>query len=164
MLDFSKHTDLQWLADVLRDAQEAAPTADLMIVGAMARDLLYGYAHGIRILRQTTDVDFAIAVNSWDAFHVLRGELLASGLFTAGRDQQRVQHLSGRNIDQVPFGGLEDAAHGIDWPPRGDLRMNVFGCCAASRAAERVRLPGGVEVPLVFGAQHKFVHHLQPHK
>ena len=149
MLDFSNTTELRWLADVLRDAQAAAPTTDPLIIGAMARDLLYGYAHGIEIQRQTSDVDFAVAVDSWDAFHALRRELLASGRFTPGRDEQRVHHVSGRKIDLVPFGGLEDAEHGIEWPPAGDVRMNVFGCIEARRAAERVRLPGGVEAPLV---------------
>lgn len=149
MLDFSNRTDLQWLADVLRDAQAAAPTADLLIVGAMARDRLYGYAHGIEIKRQTTNVDLAIAVDSWDAFHALRSAMLVSGKFAPGRYLQRVLHVSSRNIDLLPFGGLEDAAHGIEWPPHGDVRMNVFGYIEALRAADRVRLPDGVEAPLV---------------
>lgn len=149
MLDFSNRPDLEWLAEVLRDAQAAAPTADLLIVGAMARDLWYGYAHGIRIERRTSDVDFAIAVDSWDAFHALRSELFSSERFTPSRYEQRVQHVSGRNIDLVPFGGLEDAAHGIEWPPRGDVRMNVFGCIEARRDADQVRLPGSVDSLLV---------------
>lgn len=149
MLDFSNRPDLEWLAEVLRDSQAAAPTADLLIVGAMARDLWYGYAHGIRIERQTSDVDFAIAVDSWDAFHALRNELLSSGRFTPGRYEQRLHHVSGRKVDLMPFGGLEDARHGIEWPPRGDVRMNVFGCIEARRAADQVRLPGGVEALLV---------------
>lgn len=150
MLDFSNHPDLEWLAEVLRDAQAAAPTADLLIIGAMARDLWYAYAHGIRIERQTSDVDFAIAAESWDAFHALRNELLGSMRFTPGRNEQRFVHrASGRKIDLVPFGGLEDAGHGIEWPPRGDVRMNVFGCIEARRAAEQVRLPGGIEALLV---------------
>ena len=149
MLDFSHKPDLAWLAQVLRDAQQAAPDADLLIVGAMARDLWYGYAHGIRIDRKTSDVDFAVAVESWEAFRSLRAALLASGRFTPTRYEQTLQHVSARKIDLVPFGGLEDATHGIEWPPLGEVRMNVFGCIEARRDADRVRLPGGVEAPLV---------------
>lgn len=149
MLDFSHKPDLAWLAKVLSDAQQAAPDADLMIVGAMARDLWYGYAHGIRIDRRTSDIDFAVMVESWEAFRSLRAALLAGGRFTPTHYEQTLQHVSDRKVDLVPFGGLEDAAHGIEWPPLGDVRMNVFGCIEARRAAGRVRLPGGIETPLV---------------
>lgn len=149
MLDFSHKPDLAWLAEVRSDAQQAAPDADLMIVGAMARDLWYGYAHGIRIDRRTSDIDFAVMVESWEAFRSLRAALLAGGRFTPTHYEQTLQHVSDGKVDLVPFGGLEDAAHGIEWPPLGDVRMNVFGCIEARRAADRVRLPGGIETPLV---------------
>lgn len=62
---------------------------------------------------------------------------------------QRVRHISGRLLDLVPFGGIEDAERRIAWPPTGDVRMNVIGCREARAAADVVRLHGGVESLLV---------------
>jgi predicted nucleotidyltransferase len=39
-----------------------------IVVGATARDLLLFHVFGIPVTRATVDVDFAIAVDSWERF------------------------------------------------------------------------------------------------
>jgi predicted nucleotidyltransferase len=43
-----------------------------IVVGATARDLLLFHVFGIPVTRATADVDFAMAMDSWDRFRELR--------------------------------------------------------------------------------------------
>lgn len=63
-MDLSDKTELRWLSAVLTDIGDAAPEANFLIVGAMARDLLLHYGHGVPITRATTDIDLGVAVSS----------------------------------------------------------------------------------------------------
>ena len=84
-MDLSAKKELRWLSAVLSDVEEAAPEADFLIVGAMARDLLLHYGHGVPITRATTDIDLGVTVGSWDEFRQLRDACLESARFTSGR-------------------------------------------------------------------------------
>ena len=48
-----------------------------IVVGGTARDLRLFHVFGIPVTRATADVDFAIAVDSWERFRGLRTALLA---------------------------------------------------------------------------------------
>ena len=71
-LDLSARADLEWLADLIGDAQQAVPSVEWLIIGALARDLHLSYARGIRIDRVTTDTDLALAINDWAEFADVR--------------------------------------------------------------------------------------------
>ena len=52
--------------------------------------------------------------------------------FTATREEQRLigpddWGLSLDTLDLVPFGGIQDEAANISWPPKGNMVMNVLG-------------------------------------
>ena len=47
-------------------AHAQALDIDVLVVGAMARDLVLVFGYGARIERGTRDVDFGISVASWD--------------------------------------------------------------------------------------------------
>jgi len=145
LLDLSHRADLDWLADVLDDARQAAPSADWLLVGAMARDLWLSYAYGIRIDRETTDVDLAVGVTGWENFQATRAQLLGGGQFAPVGTLQRLRHRSGRLLDLVPFGGIEDPERRIAWPSSGDVRMNVMGCRESRAGAVSLRLRTGAE-------------------
>jgi predicted nucleotidyltransferase len=120
-----------------------------VVVGATARDLLLFHVFGISAGRATLDVDFAIAVESWDRFHGLRNALLATKEFVPGRVEHR---LSIREteipIDLLPFGGVaEDET--IAWPPAGDTVMTVAGFEDAMAASIQVQVSPALTVPLV---------------
>jgi predicted nucleotidyltransferase len=46
------------------------------VVGATARDILMYHLHGFPVNRASPDIDFAIAVESWNAFETVRIALL----------------------------------------------------------------------------------------
>lgn len=146
-LDLSDRGDLRPLAELVAAIGEIAPEATFLLVGAMARDLLLAYAHGIQAERATEDIDFAFAVRDWRAYGELREALIASGGFQQVPGvAHRLLFSRQRKVDLIPFGGVEDGDGAIDWPPPGDARMNVLGFREAMAAAVQVALPDGTVV------------------
>jgi predicted nucleotidyltransferase len=112
-----------------------------LLVGATARDMLMTHVFGIDVRRATHDVDFAIALESWDQFHELKATLLASGDFTTAADKVHLLHYKFAEygntfpLDLIPFGGVEQDAHQIAWPPDMNVVMNVTGYAEALASA-----------------------------
>src|SRR5580692_3977107 len=110
-----------------------------IVVGATARDLLLFHVFGIPVTRATADVDFAIAVDSWERFRGLRTALLASGHFDEGKIEHR--------IDLIPFGGVaQDDV--IRWPPNRETIMTVAGFEDVIAAAVQVQVSADLTVPV----------------
>jgi len=141
-MDLSHKPELQWLATVLADVQHAAPTYEPLMVGAMARDLLLYYQHGVPVARATMDIDLAFAVGDWQEFDSLRQALCSSPSFTIGRpSQHRIHHREGLPVDLIPFGGIERSDGSIRWP-EDDSVMGVLGYQEAQASAVTIILPG----------------------
>ena len=123
-LDLTTKQELRFLSDLVADLRAEIPKIDILLVGAMARDLLLFYAHEIKATRATEDIDFAFALASWSHFEELRASLLSSELFRPHpRGLHKLSHRSGVEVDLIPFGGLENADGTISWPPHGDTVM-----------------------------------------
>src|ERR1700712_106408 len=116
-----------------------------MLVGATARDLLLYHVFGHAVTRATYDLDFAILVDSWDQFAIVKQLFLDIPGFTdKGRNAQRLYYQpTGASfetiIDIIPFGKLETAERTIAWPPDADVVMNVrpFRMYSRTRCAYR---------------------------
>jgi len=144
MLDLSRRLELDWLAQIVADLRSAAPRLELLLVGALARDLLLHYGHGVKIQRMTNDTDFAVAVADWSEFTQARDALLASGLFAPYRGAaHKLQHARHGRIDLIPFGAVERPDGTIAWPPDGDEVMEVIGYAEAAATSITVFLPHG---------------------
>ena len=147
--------DLALHAKAVGAVQRAAEglDVDLLIVGAFARDLHLRYGYNLTPLRQTEDIDIALAIPSWEAFAALRERLIADFGFIAVpgiQHQLRYRQLNLElPIDIVPFGGLERSDRTIAWPPTGDEVMDVFGFREARAAAIMMALPGNVSINVV---------------
>ena len=143
-LDLAAKTELTFLAELVADLRAAAPAWEPLLVGAMARDLLLYHAHNIPVRRATEDIDLAFAVADWEEFSRLRAALLASTHFEAYNSMtHRFFHRQRRQIDLIPFGGLELPDGSIAWPPRGDEVMTVVGFRDALSSAVDATLPKG---------------------
>ena len=95
--------------------------------GATARDLLPFRVFGIPAIRATLDVDFAIAVESWDKFHRMRNALLATEEFVPTKVEHRLYFKESEiPIDLIPFGEVAEGDT-IAWPPAKDTVMTVAG-------------------------------------
>lgn len=120
-----------------------------IVVGATARDLLLFHVFGISGNRATLDVDFAIAVESWERFQRMRDALFATEEFALGEVEHRL-YLQGTDtpIDLIPFGEIaEDDI--IAWPPAKDTIMTVTGFSDALAAAIQVKVSTSLIVPVV---------------
>ena len=114
---------------------------DYFVAGAMARDILLTHVFGIDTGRATRDVDFAIAVESWDQFDLVKARLVSVGSFTASSTlAHRLYYRDKFLIDLIPFGGIEQTPHTFAWPPELDVMMNVAGYEDALKAAEHVQV------------------------
>src|SRR2546429_1698427 len=120
---------------VLRSLDPIARAADCayFVAGATARDLILVNVHGLRPGRATRDIDFGIAVESWDQFARLKEGLVATGAFES--DQRMLQRLIYSDkvaefsipVDLIPFRGVASADSTIEWPASRDIVMNVAG-------------------------------------
>lgn len=143
LLDLVNKPDLQALAALVRDVRAAARDVDVMLVGAMARDVHLLHAYGIALTRLTTDVDLALAVPDWATFQNLRKALLASKKFVPKNKVLHKLLYTPLNIamDLVPFEGVEDANGNISWPPDHVEVMALTGYREARASAITVHLP-----------------------
>jgi len=150
LLDFSQRPELGLHAQVIAEVQAVADALGVrpMIVGAFARDLHLAYAHQIPVVRQTEDIDFALALDDWSAFERLRTRLMDSGRFGQTTSAHRLRY-GALPIDLVPFGLVERADRTIAWPPQGDVVMDVFGFEESQRVAIDALLPAGVRARVV---------------
>jgi predicted nucleotidyltransferase len=149
-LDLAAKSELTFLAELVADLHATAPAWQPLLIGAMARDVLLYHAHNIPVSRATGDIDLGFAVADWEDFASLRAALLASSHFEAHRSLvHKFSHRRSREIDLVPFGGLELADGSIAWPPRGDEVMSVVGFREALSSAIEVMLPEDQQVLVV---------------
>jgi predicted nucleotidyltransferase len=149
LLDLADKKELSWLAGLIRDVRKAASAVDVLLVGAMARDLLLHHAYGVPIARATQDVDLALAMANWAEFDSLREALLSSDDFSAGRPAgHRLLHQSSVPIDLIPFGGVERPDGTIVWPDDESV-MVVLGFREARVTAIELVLPEGQRIPTV---------------
>ena len=101
------------------------------IAGATARDLILVNVHGLRAGRATRDMDFGIAVESWERFELLKERLAKTGDFAS--DHRALQRLTWSDrstglsvpVDLIPFRGVASPESTIEWPPSRDIVMNV---------------------------------------
>ncbi|MEI8611138.1 nucleotidyl transferase AbiEii/AbiGii toxin family protein [Enterovibrio sp. Hal110] len=97
------------------------------IAGATARDVVLHGIHGYPPIRATRDIDTAILVDSWDAFHATREKLLTAGLKPSRVEHRLTEPKTQLPIDIIPFGAVADSKGDITWPPHFDITMSVAG-------------------------------------
>lgn len=109
----------------------------LVLVGAAARDLTVHAPTSRQIVRATTDIDVAVAVEGESGFRsFVRGLPSTHG-------SEHTFTVLGIEVDVVPFGGIERNRRIIF----GDDRvLDVNGIAEAARTAVEVIMPGGTVV------------------
>ncbi|MDY0137105.1 MAG: nucleotidyl transferase AbiEii/AbiGii toxin family protein [Thiomicrospira sp.] len=123
----------QGLVTVYRQVQNIADQLqlDVVVVGAMARDLVLVHGFNARLERGTRDIDFAVHVADWSSFHKLSEKLMVSGFKRADKLAHRfyvtLQDGMDWEVDIIPFGDLADAEKKIKWPPDESIMMSVLG-------------------------------------
>jgi predicted nucleotidyltransferase len=125
-----------------------------MLVGATARDLLLYHVYGHAVTRATYDLDFAVLLDSWEQFAIVKQLFLDIPGFTdKGRNAQRLCYQpTGATfetiIDIIPFGTLETADRTIVWPPDADVVMNVAAFSDVFESSVSVRVRPDLFIPV----------------
>lgn len=122
---------------------------EYLVVGATARDLVMHYGYGARIQRATRDIDFAIQIANWVEFEEIKNRLTEHG-FKSGQSLQRMVSPTGMPVDLVPFGTIADMNLNIQWPPSGEVEMDVTGFVEAHNAAVQMIIQNDplIQVPV----------------
>ena len=136
------------------DTQKHAESLDIdiLVIGAMVRDLVLVHGFDADIGRVTVDLDFGINVASWDEFNALKKSLLEVGYALDKRIVHRLaredQEGVPREIDIIPFGKIADENNQISWPPGQDIVMNVLGFTEAFKHALEVKISEAPEITI----------------
>ena len=116
--------------EVLCDVTLHARTLGIpfFVLGATARDIIFGALYNIPTPRATLDIDLALRVGTWEQYAQLRTSMLGTARYVQDRiHQQRMHHTNGAILYLVPFGPLEAPAGMIAWPPDQDIVMRTAG-------------------------------------
>lgn len=137
---------------VIREIDSLAVELNLpyFVVGAMARDIVITHVFGLETGQATHDVDFAMAVESWDQYESITQQLLTRKQFQKGDVVHKLYYVHASGIryplDVIPFRGVEHAQHTIAWPPEMKILMNVVGYEEALATAVIVQIEPGLSV------------------
>lgn len=122
------------------------------VVGATARDLILEYVYQSGIRRATKDIDFGVAVESWEQYERLKKALIKTGKFRSdGKIEQRLWWTgSGENmkIDLVPYGGVESPIGTVTFSPTG-FEMNTSGFAEAYEDALTLKISKDLQIRIV---------------
>jgi predicted nucleotidyltransferase len=121
------------------------------VIGATARDILVEHVHGLETTRATRDIDFAVAISSWDDYQRLKTRLTATGEFALTANAHRLmfgKEEGAYPLDLVPFDGVEHDGK-ITWPPNGEFVMNVAGYGDAYASALDVEIEPNFQIKIV---------------
>lgn len=129
------------LIEVLRVITEVATSLSIpfFVIGAVARDLVLEYSHGVRSARGTRDLDIEINVADGDEFKNLSAALVNPGKFSVTREPHVFLAVSHR-VDLVPFGKISGVKRTISWPPEHEVLMSIEGFQEAYDSALTLRL------------------------
>ena len=102
-------------------------------------------AYGMASQRATRDVDLALEVAGWNRFAELKAHLLTNTDFQADRMVQRVVFKEHLPIDLLPYGGVEQDASQIAWPPDHTIAMSVLGLADVLTSSQTIRISSSPE-------------------
>jgi len=150
-LDVSRKLD-QISMDLLLAVDSTAATLGVTycIIGAFARDVVLGLCFGIDTGEATRDIDFGLMMDDWAQFDDLRARLIARKEFAEHRGiPHRLTFRGVRQLDLMPFGGVERKPGEIAWPPEFATVMSTLGLRQAYSRALPITIAKGRSVPFV---------------
>jgi len=107
-------------AETLQRLCSAMDGIPMVLIGAFARDLIYGHAHGMALPKATFDIDISIGVASWTEYQQACDALTKRKFETEDPDHpEKFIDANGQEVDLLPFGGLAEDGKTIYWPVDG---------------------------------------------
>lgn len=148
-LDVSRKLDQVSIELLLAvDSTATALGVTYCIIGAFARDVILGLCFGIDTGEATRDIDFGLMMDNWAQFDELRARLIARKEFAEHRGvPHRLTFRGVRQLDIVPFGGIERKPGEIAWPPEFATVMSTMGLRQAHARALPITIAEGHSAP-----------------
>lgn len=136
--------NLRLTVEVIEDLQ-----ISYFLIGATARDLILKFGYGIQTIRATKDIDFGIAVNSWNDYDTLKSAMIATNQFIDDRQPQRLRGIDKQTwIDIVPFGKIESPNGQIAWQATETV-MTTHGFKEAFDSSVTVKIADDLNIKIV---------------
>jgi len=119
---------------------------DVMVVGAVCRDIMQSTLGHQHVLRATNDLDVALATGDWARYCELISQLIPAG------DTGIRFRVAGVKTDIMPFGRVEDPTGTVQPPVRREA-MSVWAFQEVFDASLELTLPnsGTIRIPTVPG-------------
>jgi len=133
-----RRPDIEALAELGRTVQDLG--VSIVLVGALAREIVFDLPSARHALRATRDVDAGVNVRDWDAYERLMAALVRNGRFVR-MAEHRLRYHDGTEVDLLPFGGVADGDGNITWLQSGRV-MSVSGFLAAEEHSRTEDLDG----------------------
>jgi predicted nucleotidyltransferase len=132
-------------AELLAKASLLRPS-EVMVVGAVCRDIMQSALGHQHVLRATNDVDVALTIVDWAHY----GELISQ--LTPASDTGICFQVAGVKTDILPFGRVEDPT-GTVQPPARREEMSVWAFQEVFDGSLELSLPrsGTIRIPTVPG-------------
>ncbi|MBE0644971.1 MAG: nucleotidyl transferase AbiEii/AbiGii toxin family protein [Bacteroidetes bacterium] len=128
-LDISGKLDAEMLEIIEPLISVCARTdVEILLVGAVARDIHFRHVHGMDPDQAPMDVDFEVLVPSRDACDEVMRKITRDGVCT--QDDfvgHRVHTPAGIVFDLIPFSEIDEAEGQLSWPPDFDHVMSTIG-------------------------------------
>lgn len=119
------------------------------VIGATARDIMMEI-HNQTSKRATFDLDVAIAISSWEQYHILEKKLLEKDEFRKDQSQkQRFVYKDDFLLDILPYGEIMKGKEKIFWPPDESFAMTVLGFAEVARDAKTVTIDDEFNVEIL---------------
>lgn len=112
----------------------------IVLIGALAREIVFDLSSAGHALRATRDVDAGVHVQDWDAYEQLMTAMVHHGHFVRVAEH-KLRHHDGTEVDLLPFGGVADEGGNITWLESGRV-MSVGGFPAAAEHSRTEDLDG----------------------
>lgn len=117
--------DIKAFLKRMKEACEAHNTS-FFVVGAVARNIILEHILGNQKGLATRDIDFAIAIDSWDKYERLTDHLVSEYGFSKTRVGHRLISPEKIITDIIPYGAIE-AHRTISFPPDFRTVLNTVG-------------------------------------
>ncbi len=99
---------------------------EVILVGAVARELVFDRKLGDRHHRATRDVDAAVRIGSWASYEALVAKLIeVLGFRRAEPDGLKFVHDDGTELDVLPYGAIGDHQGTLRWPTDSTRTMSM---------------------------------------
>jgi predicted nucleotidyltransferase len=111
----------------------------VLLIGAMARQLVFDLLCRDSPYRLTRDIDAVVRVAGWEEFNALAADLTAQGFTKA--DHHRFRYRDGTDVDLLPYGGVADKDGKLTWEG-SDRVLSLDGLAVADEQGQLLNVDG----------------------